>query len=108
MNYYDLSGLDVQGWYYGTRAMNCCACTEAVVQDITHGPPERKVQQVLGLAIYQNRTLLHWNLVESIKSNREVEPFVVMLPNTTFIGEYKNRNTRRKIRSYVTNLTKEW
>ena len=107
MNYYDVSFSHREFDWAGVRPMACCGVIEAVIQDL-RGPPQKRVEHILYRATYGGKSLLFWNVVPSIQSNAACEKYIVDLPNTTLIGEYVNKNSDRKIRTYVTNLVKEW
>jgi len=109
MNYYSLRLYPLRSVWGGARQLSCCGVTEAHIEGISaQYSPEKRVEHILSLARRGNRSLLIWNVVPDIHSNAECEEIIVDLPNTTFIAQFRNRNGGNTIRTYVTNLVKEW
>ncbi len=109
MNYYDLNLKPIRDVWDGARALFCCGLTEAVIENLPlRSSPEKRVEHILWLARRGNRSLLVWNIVPNLPTNANCEEIVAGLPNTTLIAEFRNRNGGNTIRTYVTNLVKEW
>jgi hypothetical protein len=95
--------------WYSDRIVggNCCAVAEVCLDQIS-GSAEQKVETAIRDAIQTKRTLLFWHVLGKSPVYKDTEKVIICLPATQFIGEYKNKSTRRLIRSYVTNLQQEW
>lgn len=103
MNFYSIKDGGFHDWVTYLRAGHCCANAEAILEMAG----KNAVENCIFAALMQNRTLLFWHVLDLVKY-QEWEEKIVMLPATTYLGQYKNKRSGRTIRSYVTNLQQEW
>ena len=111
MNYYSQAKKTPANWYgpdLQMRGMYCCAAGEACL-DYLGGTAKSRIEKVIDEALWAKKTWLNWYLVPSLNTvYKEAEDIIQQLPATQFLGEYKNLNSNRIIRAYVTNLQQEW
>lgn len=103
MNFYSIKKPNFEQWVDYLRQGYCCAVTEAILAYTR----TNAVEKCIDAALAQNRTLLFWHVLD-MQRYRPWEEQIVLLPATTYLGQYRNKRSNRIIRSYVTNLQQEW